>query len=185
MSTASSHSRCAELRVPVNGWKLPEKMRRVLSMPFGELMTESEAMAAAKRCSKVVSVGDVVSLALVQNGILPHVAIYDNMTERVPMTAFEHSAKNLPGKNVKVRNPPGMITPEMVSAVSKAMYSAHPTRIRVDGEEDLAGLVCAAIAPDSTCLVYGLPGKGIAVVEVDEKVRDNAKRMIYEMEESV
>jgi hypothetical protein len=159
-------------------------MRKLLNMPFGELMTESDAIAAAKRCGKVVSVGDVVSLALFQHGIVPHVTVYDMMTERHPMTQLDNHIKDLPGKEVMVRNPAGRITPDMVSAVSKAMYSDVPTRIKVEGEEDLAGLVCAALAPDNSCLVYGLPGKGMAVVKVDEKVRDNAKNMIYAMEES-
>jgi GTP-dependent dephospho-CoA kinase len=184
MSTVSSRSRCAELRVPKNGWILPKEMRKLLTMPFGELMTESEAVTAAKRCGKVVSVGDVVSLALVQHGILPHVIVYDRMTERAPMTLLENRIKDFPGNEVMVRNPAGSITPDMVSAVSKAMYSDVPTKIRVEGEEDLAGLVCAALAPDNSCLVYGLPGKGMAVVKVDEKVRDDAKSMIYAMEES-
>jgi len=147
-------------------------------------MVESEAVAAAKKCGKVVSVGDVVSLALVQHGILPHVTIYDNMTERSPMTLLESRIKDLPGNDIMVRNPAGRITPDMVSAVSKAMYSDVPTRIKVEGEEDLAGLVCAALAPDNSCLVYGMPGKGMAVVKVDDKVRKDAKEIIYAMEES-
>ena len=153
-------------------------------MPIGEIMTESEVVKAAKRCSKVVSVGDVVSLAMVQHGLLPHLTIYDRTTERAPMTMMDRHVKEMPGIDVTVRNPPGRITPELVNAISKAMYSSEPTKLLVDGEEDLAGLVCAALGPDGSCLVYGLPGKGLAFVQMDDKVRENAKRLIYKMEES-
>jgi GTP-dependent dephospho-CoA kinase len=184
MSTASSRSRCAELIVPKNGWILPTRMRESLSMPFGEIMTESEAVKAAKRCAMVSSVGDVVSLAMVQNNILPHLTIYDGFTERAPMKTLENNLINVPGKNVTVQNPPGRITPELVCAISTAMHSPQPTKLKVEGEEDLAGLVCAALGPDGSCLVYGLPKKGLAVVEMDEAVREKAKRLIYQMEES-
>ncbi|OPY31819.1 MAG: hypothetical protein A4E32_01422 [Methanomassiliicoccales archaeon PtaU1.Bin124] len=184
MSTASSRSRCAELIVPKNGWVLPDRMRECLSMPFGEVMTESEAVKAAKRCRMVSSVGDVVSLAMVQNGILPHLTIYDRVTERAPMTLLDNHLKEMPGMNVTVQNPPGRITPELVCAISTAMHSPQPTKMLVEGEEDLAGLVCAALGPDGSCLVYGLPKKGLAFVEMDEAVRENAKRLIYQMEES-
>lgn len=153
-------------------------------MPLGDIMTETEAVSAAKRCSRVVSVGDVVSLALVQHGILPHLTIYDRTTERVPMTMLDRYISEMPGIDVTVRNPPGRITPELVSAISKAMYSDKPTKMLVEGEEDLAGLVCAALGPDGSCLVYGLPGQGLTLVKQDEKVRKNAKSLLYTMEES-
>jgi GTP-dependent dephospho-CoA kinase len=184
MSTASSRSRCAELVVPKHGWVLPVSMRESLSMPLGEVVTESEAVKAAKRCAMVSSVGDVVSLTMIQHNILPHLTIYDRFTERAPMTLLDNHLKNMPGMNVTVRNPPGRITPELVSAISTAMYSPEPTKMLVEGEEDLAGLVCAALGPDGSCLVYGLPKKGLAFVEIDEAVREKAKHLIYKMEES-
>lgn len=153
-------------------------------MPFGEQMTESEVVKAAKRCKMVASVGDVVSLSMVQHGLLPHLTIYDRATERAPMTLLDNHLKNMPGIDVKVPNPPGRITPELVSAISTAMHSPEPTKLLVEGEEDLAGLVCAALGPDGSCMVYGLPKKGLAFVEIDEAVRENAKRLIYSMEES-
>lgn len=153
-------------------------------MPLGEVMTESEAVKSAKRCRMVASVGDVVSLAMVQHGILPHLTIYDRTTERAPMTLLDRHLEAMPGINITVRNPPGRITPELVSAISTAMHSPEPTKLLVEGEEDLAGLVCAALGPDGSCLVYGLPKKGLAFVEIDGAVRENAKRMIYAMEES-
>ncbi|HQQ25733.1 MAG TPA: DUF359 domain-containing protein, partial [Methanomassiliicoccales archaeon] len=50
------------------------------------------------------------------------------------------------------------------------------------GEEDLAALVCAAIVSAGSCLVYGLPGKGVVLVRTDAKVNQAAQRLIRSME---
>ncbi|HSV42396.1 MAG TPA: DUF359 domain-containing protein [Methanomassiliicoccales archaeon] len=170
--------------MPAKGWKLPETMREEMKMPLGDVLTESEAVKAVKKCDRVISVGDVVSLALAQHGIQPHLMVFDRMTERMPMTLLDRHLENMPGMLVTVRNPPGFIKPEMVSAIDKALKSEQPTKLMVEGEEDLAGLVCAALAPDRSCLLYGLPKKGLCLVHVDKAVRENAKRLINNMEES-
>jgi uncharacterized protein (UPF0218 family) len=53
----------------------------------------------------------------------------------------------------------------------------------VEGEEDLASLVIAALAPLGTRLFYGLPKQGIISVHVDESVRKKARDLINAMEE--
>jgi uncharacterized protein (UPF0218 family) len=53
----------------------------------------------------------------------------------------------------------------------------------VEGEEDLAALACVAMAPLGSCLVYGVPGKGMAVIRVDEDAACQARSIIYSMEE--
>jgi uncharacterized protein (UPF0218 family) len=57
------------------------------------------------------------------------------------------------------------------------------TKLLVEGEEDLAALVCVALAPTGTCLVYGLPGQGMVLVRIDGETSKRAKSFIYAMEE--
>jgi len=71
-----------------------------------------------------------------------------------------------------------------VEEVEKALRIKTPTKMLIEGEEDLAALVCAAVAPDRSCLIYGIPKKGMTLVHIDVNVRERAKRFINEMEES-
>jgi len=81
-----------------------------------------------------------------------------------------------------VYNPQGLITPQLVKAVKDGLDQQGKVKLRVQGEEDLAALVCAAIAPAGSCLLYGLPGKGVVLVMTDAKVNQAAQELIRSME---
>jgi len=172
------------LRVPEKGLRLPERMRGELVMPFGKLMDDKTMLERAKRCKQLVAVGDVVSLRMLENGVVPKTMVYDLSTRRESMSSLSSALADVRGNDVMVRNPAGRIMPEMVKAIEASFASKEITKLRVEGEEDLAALVCAAVAPDGTCVAYGLPGKGVVFVNVDEEVRQKAKTLIGRMEES-
>lgn len=183
MSTGSSPSVSVELIVPRKGWILPEKMRGQLSMPFGSLMDEKTALREAQGVEGLVTVGDVVTLCMLDNGVRPRLLIFDLVNERKEMPLLGERLAEVEGVTVKVKNPAGHITPDMVKQVKRALRSEKRTKLQVVGEEDLAALVCAAYAPDGTRLMYGLPRKGIVLIEVDQQVRDKARVLIKAMEE--
>jgi hypothetical protein len=158
-------------------------MRGQLSMPFGELMDEEGALRGVRGIQDVVTVGDVVSLSMLQNDVRPKLLIYDLITERRRMEALSAELAEVEGEDVVVENPAGHITPELVRQVRRALRSERRTKIRVIGEEDLAALVCAAYAPDGTRMLYGLPHKGIVLVAIDQQVRVKARVLIESMEE--
>ncbi len=185
MSTASSPSGCARLRVPAKGLFLPERMRSELVMPFGELLGEKEALERAAKCKRLVAVGDVVSERLLTEGLVPDTIVYDLATKRHGAIGLQSALARVPGAEVRVRNPAGTIMPEMVRAIEDSYARKGVTKLRVDGEEDLAALVCAAVAPDRSCILYGMPDKGIVFVKVDEQVRERARTLMNSMEESV
>ncbi|MDD1771220.1 MAG: DUF359 domain-containing protein [Methanomassiliicoccales archaeon] len=172
------------MRVPEKGLRLPERMRGELVMPFGKLVDEKTMLERAKRCNQLVTVGDVVSLRMLENGIVPKTMVYDLSTRRESMSSLSSALASVRGNDVMVRNPAGRIMPEMVKAIETSFASKEITKLRVEGEEDLAALVCAAVAPDGTCVAYGLPGKGVVFVNVDDEVRRKAKTLIGRMEES-
>ncbi|MGD1060764.1 MAG: DUF359 domain-containing protein [Methanomassiliicoccales archaeon] len=172
------------MSVPEKGLRLPERMRGELVMPFGTLLDDRTMLERAKRCKQLVTVGDVVSLHMLENGIVPRTMVYDLSTKRENMTSLASALIDVKGKDVLVRNPAGRIMPEMVKAIEGSFASKEITKLRVEGEEDLAALVCAAVAPDGTCVAYGMPGKGVVFVNVDDKVRQKARTLIGKMEES-
>jgi uncharacterized protein (UPF0218 family) len=101
------------------------------------------------------------------------------------MTTLDTKVDEIPGTKVSVPNPAGMITPQMVREIEKAVSNPLPTKIKVEGEEDLAALVCAAVASPGSCLVYGIPKKGMALVRITPEINKKAKEIIYQMEESI
>ncbi len=183
MSTESSPSRCAELRPPRKAWLLNEGLRAELSKPFGRLISTSELKNNIKECTMLMTVGDMVSLTLLENGFRPKLVIFDLKTERRSFTSLGPKLGSTRGENVKVKNPAGQITAELVNEIGKAMKRDVPTNIQVDGEEDLAALACAAMAPIGSCLIYGIPGKGMELVRIDQERAGRAKALIYSMEE--
>ncbi len=180
--TVSSPSKCADLEVPPKGWNMPDSMRGELGMPFGSLFKGEDVLEALSGCDRLIAVGDVVSSTLINKGVIPHLTVYDRRNERKELEAGEHPADLLPVPETNVENPPGSITPGLVKAMKDGLESLGKTKVRVIGEEDLAALVCAAIAPAGSCLVYGLPGKGVVLVHTDAKVNQAAQRLIRSME---
>lgn len=182
MSMASSHSRSDDLSVDKTR-VLPESMRDELKRPFGRMVREDELDECLTSCHRIICVGDIVSHTLYKQDIVPHIMIFDGKTEREETTDLIECLERDEGEFEIVENPPGMITRELINTVREALDAGEPVRIRVEGEEDLATLVVLALAPKGTCVLYGLPGRGMVLVEVDEGIIDKAQSLIKRMEE--
>lgn len=182
MLMENSPSRCAEIQCPENGWVLPENMRDELSAGFGDLVKLENLKVQLTGCVKLLSVGDYVSYVLLDNGFRPDLIIYDLKTERRPFSPLSSKLSLLCGEEVVVKNPAGHITAELVRKINNSISTGSPTKIRVDGEEDLAALVCAAVAPQGSCLMYGVPGVGMALLKIDKDSSSRAKSLLYSME---
>ncbi|MDW5562666.1 MAG: GTP-dependent dephospho-CoA kinase family protein [Methanomassiliicoccus sp.] len=139
--------------------------------------------AQTEGCQLLLAVGDMVSFTLLDNGFEPDLVIYDLMTERRSYTSLATKLDRMKGVSAKVANPAGQITTELVREIALALDRNVPTKLLVEGEEDLAALACVAMAPPGSCLIYGVPGKGMAMLRVDEDARCQARSMIYSMEE--
>lgn len=160
---------------------LPDDKRELFKKPIGRDFKEEEIIKLDKG-SKLVTVGDVVSLVVRRHGVTPFLSIYDGMTERHEMTDFSSMVEENLWDVIEVRNPPKMITAELVEAVKNA-FEGKTHIIKVEGEEDLATVVCMILAPYGTNIVYGWPGKGMKLVTTNELVRKEAKILIETMEE--
>ena len=162
------------------GWRVPEAKRELFKEPLGEFVTVDDLRE--RNATKTITVGDVVSLTMWEEGMIPDLAIYDGRTERRDMTDFARLVEER-GLAVKVvSNPAGTITCELDDAVRNAL-DFGPALIRVEGEEDLALMPCIRHAPEGTDIVYGWPGKGMMVLTTDAAVKDKTERLWKEMEE--
>jgi uncharacterized protein (UPF0218 family) len=183
MSTENLPSGSDELQVPRRGWILPEAMREQLYMPFGEIVDEESLLIEVRKCCKIITVGDIVTLTLLNKGIKPNLLIFDFKTKREEVKILKGLVEAIDGDNISVKNPPAHISSELIREVREAMHKERRTKIFVDGEEDLATLVCAAYAPKGACLLYGLPDKGVVLVKVNSQISKKAKSLICAMEE--
>jgi hypothetical protein len=81
------------------------------------------------------------------------------------------------GQNVvKVKNPPGSITADLLGAVREAFREGNKSRkvILVEGEEDLAVLAVLLVSPLGYVIFYGQPNAGLVKVSITEDIKEKA-----------
>ena len=169
-------------------YTLTPELRLKLKEPFGILIQGSpeETMAKIKelvrkeRPSRLISVGDVVSLNLHKHGIAPQLTIIDNVSMRDKAMPQEEAVE----KTVYVDNPQGTIAPEAILAVKKALDGREHTHIVVKGEEDLLTLIAVLYAPENAFVVYGQPHCGVVVVKATLERKARAKEFLNAMKTS-
>jgi uncharacterized protein (UPF0218 family) len=180
MSTASSPSEFDD-SFPEGDLTLPEHMRAELAEPMGALVSGRELTGHLKDSRRVISVGDVVTITLLQMNMEPDVAVFDYRTQRSDDNEMKERIAGMSGRLVRVRNPPGMITRELWHAVRSAANAEDRVKIEVSGEEDLAALVAMATGPIGGHVLYGQPQKGLVLVHLDARTRELASEAIRRM----
>jgi hypothetical protein len=169
-------------------YNLVPNLRAKLKKPFGKLIQGSpqETMSAMKeyvekeKPARIISVGDVVSKNLHEQGIHPQLTIIDNKSLRNVTLKQTLTAE----KPVNVINPQGAITKEAIIAIKEALAKDEHTHIIVEGEEDLLTLIAVLNAPENAIVIYGQPHKGVVVVKVTPRKKAQAARFLKAMESS-
>jgi len=152
---------------------LPEEHRRLFKEPFGELFPSVDSIISRISGKDVYTVGDVVTHNLQKRGIIPAIAVVDGYTMRSPC----HRMPEIHGKCIRVKNPPGTLSDELIDAVNQAVNTS-PATIIVEGEEDLAVIPLVLAAPEGAVILYGQPSKGIVLRTVDHDARQTANRFL-------
>jgi GTP-dependent dephospho-CoA kinase len=149
---------------------LPEEHRRLFKEPFGTLYRNIGEILPLLSEGGVYAVGDVVTHNLQKNGIMPAVSIVDGYTMRSPCKRMP----DLTGNCIRVKNPAGTITDDLVRALDHAVAHA-PVTIVVDGEEDLAVIPMVIAAPIGSIVLYGQPHKGVVLRRVTREAQETAR----------
>ena len=166
--------------------RLTPNLCKELKSPLGLLIPGSfeETTGALKKLIekekpvKIISVGDVVSETMIENGIYPQVLVVDNKVLREPIKPIEVKVN----QTLYVKNPPGMLTEEAWVVMREALKLEGLTKVLVDGEEDLFTMVAVLCAPKNSLVVYGLPNRGIVAVRVTEKTIGKVRCVVDAME---
>lgn len=151
---------------------LPDTNRHFFRKPFGELfrnISDAESLISGRT---IYTVGDVVTYNLVKSGIMPSIAIVDGLTMRSPCR------KDAPviGRRIRVANPAGTITDELIAAIRNAVENP-PATIDVNGEEDLAVIPLVLEAPVGSVVIYGQPQEGIVIRVIDAAAKEKAREL--------
>jgi uncharacterized protein (UPF0218 family) len=133
---------------------------------------------------KVAAIGDMTAFYLLKSSIVPDLAVVDNKTKRAQLPdhilqSLEHNSY----KRVEVKNPPATLTEELIDQIKDSLAGKERVKIVVEGEEDLAVLACILYAPVGSWVVYGQPGEGMVLIEVDEDLPERIKELWNRMEE--
>ncbi|HUU75300.1 MAG TPA: GTP-dependent dephospho-CoA kinase family protein [Methanoregulaceae archaeon] len=152
---------------------LPEDKRHYFKTPFGRLFPDIIDVIPHIRGCTVYTVGDVVTYHIIQNGIVPDLAVIDGHTMREPC----NRSPAVFTRRINAHNPPGSLTDEMIDALNEAV-KIPPVLLLVEGEEDLAVIPLVLCAPPGTVILYGQPGEGVVVCRVDDQARKKAEEML-------
>ncbi|HJM17570.1 MAG TPA: DUF359 domain-containing protein [Candidatus Poseidoniia archaeon] len=134
----------------------------------------------------IVTVGDICTIKIFEEIREPNLSIIDMKTKRtIPLDSRQKIKMDKIGqKIIKTTNQPGTISLELWDSIKRGLKNKLNTKIIVEGEEDLATLAAISMADLGTKVIYGMPDRGMVVVDVDhqEKKRANSflKRMLVD-----
>jgi GTP-dependent dephospho-CoA kinase len=152
---------------------LPEEHRKLFQEPFGELHRNLDEIIPKISGSIVYAVGDVVTHNLQKKGIIPAVAVIDGYTMRSPCRRMPLVS----GEYIRVKNPAGTLTDDLIRALEHAVEHP-PVTVIVDGEEDLAVIPLVIAAPEGTIVLYGQPRQGVVLRTVNSEAKYIAQELL-------
>ena len=174
----SSHSGSAK---PL--YVMPDELRHELGAPVGKIFTDIADIINEIETSRfIVTVGDIVTLDILEAGVIPDISIIDYMTKRMPMDQVKERFDKFSQPEISVKNPMAQITHEMWNAIKDGYDNSRNLRIIVDGEEDLAALACIVLAPPGTTVIYGIPNRGASIHHVDADLKQLVSEVLKKME---
>lgn len=170
--------------------RLPYELRAELARPMGELIPGSPEHVAPLLAERfrnyrgfLVTVGDVVSQMLLDEGVEPHLIITDGMTKR---TAVGTKLENDNYDEVLTKSAAAEISEEAwgtLRYIVEQMTEDSRYHLIVEGEEDLLVLPLYVEMGDREFMViYGQPNEGAVVIEGNLSKRFLIEDIIDRME---
>ncbi|MCX8199922.1 MAG: GTP-dependent dephospho-CoA kinase family protein [Candidatus Micrarchaeota archaeon] len=163
------------------------KLKMVLRKPFGKVMGARDAARLimhmrGRAKGRVVSVGDICSLGLIDEGAIPTISICDGKSLRKKLGA--HITRKIRRRYRKVycvRNDAGTISESAMLAIESALAGNTQCYIHVDGEEDMLALAAIIKCRRGDVVVYGQPGEGLVYIKVGPAVKKRARAIFNRM----
>lgn len=131
----------------------------------------------------VATVGDICTIKLIEEGIIPNLMVVDYKTKRsIKLAKMQLGViESVKCKSVEVDNEPGTISQQLYFEIKNAIKSKIMTKIIVNGEEDLATLPVIKHSKIGAKVIYGMPDKGMVVVDVNQQAKERANKLLERM----
>ena len=157
---------------------ISDEIREELKQPMGKFVKEDEIKSMYEKGVKIIAVGDISVINLIENDIKPFIAIFDLKTKRQPLTKEPKNMLLNHFKNhINVKNPKSTINVELFN-IAKSMINSGGT-ILVEGEEDLVAIPFIRYMKEDMVLIYGMMGKGSVLIKKDcKKCNEIIKKII-------
>jgi GTP-dependent dephospho-CoA kinase len=163
-------------------WVVPESLRSRLAQTYGPVLSGTAADEKIRSLTTFATCGDYVTGEALRLDHPPLVGIVDYTTRRNEPIEKHRFGTLAARRLVKVRNPAGMLTERLRTAIAQLIHDGGGL-IEVDGEEDLASLALVESMPAGATVIYGIPGAGASFVAVDAAAKERVNALIAEMEE--
>ena len=131
----------------------------------------------------IATIGDICTIKIIKEIRVPDLMIVDYKTKR-NISLTEEQKKILESTNcktVEVRNQAGAISKELCDQIEKAITKDEKTKIKVNGEEDLATLPVIKHCQIGAKVIYGMPDKGMVVVDVNQQAKERTNKLLERM----
>jgi len=158
--------------------KISEKSRLMLKKPLGKLFKSVRELKLSKAKHRIISIGDMITLELLDAGIRPHLAVFDFkcMRKRLGKKSMSILRKAFPHPE-KYRNPAGTVSDQLISDASFLIKKGGA--LQIIGEEDLTALAFIRKAGKRDIILYGQPDKGMVLVKANKKILKKIDRFLF------
>ena len=136
-----------------------------------------------KNADFIATIGDICTLKIFEEIREPNLCIVDMKTKRNIELKTEQKTimEKIGTKEVEVVNEAGTISNELWNSIKVAIEDNANTKIIVKGEEDLAALPVISMAKMGAKVIYGMPDKGMVVVDVNQQEKKRANSFLKQM----
>jgi hypothetical protein len=143
----------------------------------------ADAPEFLKKSNYIATVGDICTIKIFEQIREPNLAIVDLKTKRNTLLYPKQLEiiKNIGIHNIEVENPAGTISKSLWKAIESTFSKKTNTKIIVKGEEDLATLAVISMAPEGAKVIYGMPDRGMVVVDVNQQTKKRANNFLKRM----
>jgi uncharacterized protein (UPF0218 family)/MFS family permease len=194
-----AESRIIERVLDISPWGyfvVPEGLRPKFEAPGGSIFSSYQEMFEKMGMSKdnkkslrmfeskgLVTVGDMTTYNALGAGLKPHIIVYDGKEGNKHVEkSIKSSIHAYKGLYHRVSNPYGRITKEFWNVVRKVFpIKRKKAKIKIEGNNNFTLVPIILEAPAGTRIIYGIPGKGIVLVEVNKKIKNVCRELLKQV----
>ena len=131
----------------------------------------------------IATIGDICTIRVFEEIREPNLCIVDMKTKRniALHSRQKKQISKIGEKTVHVQNKAGTISDELWKSIKDNISTNLNTKIVVDGEEDLATLAVISMVQLGAKVIYGMPNRGMVVVDVNQQEKKRANSLLRRM----